>query len=227
LSIIDYIAENNPTAADKMIHRFETAIGRLERSPFAGKVPDDDELRNRNYRMLIVGKYLVFYEVYRQLGDARRAISFHEQRLSIAREIGDPHGEGQALGNLGLCYKDLSDVSRAIELYEQSRDIAKEIGDRQGEGMKLDHLGIVHAELGDVNCAIEYWEKALQIFREISDVANLARTRFNFAQLLSQQGRPSEALPHVEYAAKVFVQIGHAQYTPKAQKLVDNIRAQL
>jgi len=63
LSIVDYIADDNPRAADKMINRFETAIGRLAHSPFAGKVPDDDELRRRNYRMLIVGKYLVFYIV--------------------------------------------------------------------------------------------------------------------------------------------------------------------
>ena len=57
--IADYIATDNPPAADRMIK----AIDRLELSPFAGKVPDDDELRRRNYRMLIVGKYLVFYKV--------------------------------------------------------------------------------------------------------------------------------------------------------------------
>ncbi len=62
-SIADYIREDNPRAADRMIDRFEQAISRLELSPFAGKVPDDDELRKRSYRMLIVGKYLVFYKV--------------------------------------------------------------------------------------------------------------------------------------------------------------------
>jgi hypothetical protein len=53
-------AEDDPRAADRMIDRFEQAISRLELSPFAGKVPDDDELRKRSYSMLIVGKYLVF-----------------------------------------------------------------------------------------------------------------------------------------------------------------------
>jgi plasmid stabilization system protein ParE len=63
LSIIDYIAEDNPRAANKMIGRFEKAIGRLQFFPFAGRIPADEELRQRNYRMLIVGKYLVFYAV--------------------------------------------------------------------------------------------------------------------------------------------------------------------
>ena len=53
-----------------MIDRFEQAIARLEFSPFAGKVPDDDELRQRSYRMLIVGKYLVFYKVKETAGES-------------------------------------------------------------------------------------------------------------------------------------------------------------
>ena len=38
------------------------------------------------------------------LGEYRRAIEYHEQHLTIAREIGDRLGEGHALGNLGLAY---------------------------------------------------------------------------------------------------------------------------
>jgi addiction module RelE/StbE family toxin len=72
--IANYIAEDNPRAADRMIDRFERAIARLEFSPFAGKVPDDDELRNRSYRMLIVGKYLVFYKVKETAVEIHRII---------------------------------------------------------------------------------------------------------------------------------------------------------
>jgi addiction module RelE/StbE family toxin len=73
-SIADYISEDNPRAADRMIDRFEQVINRLEFSPFAGKVPDDDELRKRNYRMLIVGKYLVFYKVKEKAVEIYRII---------------------------------------------------------------------------------------------------------------------------------------------------------
>jgi addiction module RelE/StbE family toxin len=74
LSIVDYIADNNPRAADKMIDRIDNAIDRLTLTPFAGKIPDDDELRNRNYRMLIVGKYLVFYVVKERVVEIHRII---------------------------------------------------------------------------------------------------------------------------------------------------------
>ena len=74
LNIVDYIAVDNPRAADKMLDRFEKAVNRLEASPFAGKAPNDDELRKRNYRMLIVGKYLVFYKIKERTIEIHRII---------------------------------------------------------------------------------------------------------------------------------------------------------
>ena len=56
---------------------------------------------------------------YYRLGQVERAIGFYEQRLVIAREIGDRRGEGIALGNLGIAYADLGQVERAIDFYEQ------------------------------------------------------------------------------------------------------------
>ncbi len=56
---------------------------------------------------------------YADLGDAHKAIEFHEQHLGISREIGDRRGEGNALGNLGIAYKNLGDTHKALEFYEQ------------------------------------------------------------------------------------------------------------
>ena len=41
---------------------------------------------------------------YTALGEARRALTYHEQHLAVARALGDRHGEGVALGDLGLAY---------------------------------------------------------------------------------------------------------------------------
>ena len=57
---------------------------------------------------------------YAALGRVEQAIGFYEQRLAIAREIGDRWGEGNAIGNLGLAYADLGQVEQAIGFYEQA-----------------------------------------------------------------------------------------------------------
>ncbi len=57
---------------------------------------------------------------YANLGELDKAIEHYQQRLKIAREIGDRRGEGTALGNLGLAYADLGELDKAIEHHQQA-----------------------------------------------------------------------------------------------------------
>ena len=91
---------------------------------------------------------------YADLGETRRAIEFHEQALTILRNLGDRSGEGGVLGNLGLAYATLGETRRAIEFHEQALVIDREIGDRRGEGADLGNLGLAKP-LGDER-AVEF-----------------------------------------------------------------------
>jgi len=110
---------------------------------------------------------------YADLGDVdnvHKAIELYEQRLVIAREIGDRRGEGNALGNLGNAYAALGDVDnvhKAIEFYEQRLVIAREIGDRRGEGNALWNMALSRDKLGDRNKAIQHAQAALKIYEQI------------------------------------------------------------
>jgi tetratricopeptide (TPR) repeat protein len=42
---------------------------------------------------------------YQSQGDYAKAIEYHTQHLSIAKEVGDRAGEGRAYGNLGNAYQ--------------------------------------------------------------------------------------------------------------------------
>ncbi|HEY0079135.1 MAG TPA: tetratricopeptide repeat protein [Pyrinomonadaceae bacterium] len=106
---------------------------------------------------------------YVKLGETQQAIEFYEQRLTIAREIGDRLGEGSTLGNLGIAYADLGETQRAIKFYEQALLIEREIGDRRGEGVNLVNLGIAYADLGETRRAIELYKQQLVVVREIGD----------------------------------------------------------
>ena len=80
---------------------------------------------------------------YADLGEVERAIEYHEQALSIHREVKNRQGEGNALGNLGGAYYRLGEVERAIEYHEQALKISREVKNRQGEGNALGNLGLV------------------------------------------------------------------------------------
>ena len=66
---------------------------------------------------------------YMNLGETQRAIQFYEQRLTIAREIGDRIGEGTALWNMSLALDRLGQRARAIQYAEQSLAIHEQTED--------------------------------------------------------------------------------------------------
>ena len=61
------------------------------------------------------------------LGDYKKAIEFHQQSLSIAKETGNKGLECIAYTNLGLACYSLGDEKKAIEFHQQSLSIAKQI----------------------------------------------------------------------------------------------------
>ncbi|MEL0597311.1 MAG: CHAT domain-containing tetratricopeptide repeat protein, partial [Planktothrix rubescens PR222] len=106
---------------------------------------------------------------YCSLGQYQQAIDYHQQNLTIAREIGSRRGEGSALGSLGIAYCSLGQYQQAIDYHQQRLTIAREIGDRRGEGNGLGGLGNAYGSLGEYQQAINYYQQYLTIAREIGD----------------------------------------------------------
>ena len=72
--IFDYIMRDNPSAAVSLLDKFDGSISQLAINPEIGVLPKDDRLKKLGYRMLIVGKYLVFYVVKANTVQIRRII---------------------------------------------------------------------------------------------------------------------------------------------------------
>jgi tetratricopeptide (TPR) repeat protein len=155
------------------------------------------------------------------LGDARKAIKYHEQALPIFRTRGEKRGEGAALGSLGLAYAYLGDAKKAIEYYEQALAITREIGDKRGEGAWLGNLGIAIKNLGDAQKAIEYYEQQLVIAREIGDRKGEGNALWNTSQALYELDRPSEAIRKAESALEIYDQIESPMTARARQQLAE------
>ncbi len=72
--IFDYIMMDNPSAAVSMLEKFNRSISQLAFNPELGVAPKDDRLKKLGYRMLIIGKYLVFYVVKANTVQIRKII---------------------------------------------------------------------------------------------------------------------------------------------------------
>ena len=54
------------------------------------------------------------------LGDFQRAIEYHEKDLSIAKDVGDWAGEGQAYYNLSISYLNLDSLNESLAHFRLS-----------------------------------------------------------------------------------------------------------
>lgn len=61
--IISYIAADNPLAAEKIANKIEKNLDLLAKNPNLGRIPRDEEIRNLQFRYLIVQNYIIFYKI--------------------------------------------------------------------------------------------------------------------------------------------------------------------
>ncbi|MDJ0705837.1 MAG: tetratricopeptide repeat protein [Leptolyngbyaceae cyanobacterium MO_188.B28] len=96
-------------------------------------------------------------------------IALQNKSLTIAREMSNRRGEGNALCVLGNTCNNLGQYEQAINHYQQYLTIAREISDRQGEGNALGNLGVAYYYLGQYEQAIDHHQQQLTIAWEVGD----------------------------------------------------------
>lgn len=140
---------------------------------------------------------------YAGLGENRRAVEYYEQRLAIARELGDVAGEAATLGNLGIAYDTLGETRRAIEYHEQRLFIARRLEDRRGECNALGNLGIAYDKLGENRRAIEYHEQALVLSRELRERVSEGQDLGNLGNAYAALGETRRAIEYHEQSLAI------------------------
>jgi tetratricopeptide (TPR) repeat protein len=126
---------------------------------------------------------LAFYQ-----GDYAAARMFHEESLSINRELGDKQGIAFTLNNLGIMAVEQGDYEAARDLHEESLAIRREAGDKWGIAASLNNLGNVALNQGDYETARVLHEKSLAIKREVGDKQSIAISLNNLGNIALNQG---------------------------------------
>lgn len=83
LALVQYIAQDNPTAALAVAEEIEQTILALENFPCRGINPKNQHLIAKGYKMLVVCDYLIFYVVLEEAVHIRRIISGKQNYLRL------------------------------------------------------------------------------------------------------------------------------------------------
>ena len=100
--------------------QWEAGIERLEAATRTGS--SDSKTLSALYSQL--------GNAYYYLEDFSKAIEYHRQDLTIARQMGDKLGEAKSCGNIGSALKAMCQFDEAIACCRMQLDLARELGDR-------------------------------------------------------------------------------------------------
>ncbi|MER5917278.1 tetratricopeptide repeat protein, partial [Streptomyces sp. NPDC001982] len=128
--------------------------------------------------------------------------------LTVCRELGDRHREGQALGNLGLALRQVRRFEEAIDAHTQDLAICRETGDRHGEGQALNNLGNALQEVRRFEEAIDAHTQDLAICLELGDRHGEGQALGNLGNVLQEVRRFEEAIDAHTTAVTVFRELG-------------------
>ncbi|KAI8489349.1 hypothetical protein Bbelb_327920 [Branchiostoma belcheri] len=149
------------------------------------------------------------------LGDERKAISYHKQSLKMKKAI---YGEtslhpdiASSLNNIGTCWSDLGDQRKAISYYEQSLKIMKsnygETTPHPNITSSLNNIGKCWSELGGKRKAINYFEQSLKmrkaIYGETTVHPDIASPLNNIGACWSELGDQRKAISYHEQLLKM------------------------
>lgn len=104
----------------------------------------------------------------------RLAIEYHQQALSLYRQIGDRRGEADALGGLGAILAP-AEPEQAIDTLLDAAEIQRELGNSGSLSFLTSMIGIAYETLGSLGQAMKNYEEAAQIAQQTNSINALSR----------------------------------------------------
>jgi DNA-binding SARP family transcriptional activator len=137
-------------------------------------------------------------------GGWTQAAELHEAAVRIARELGDPIGEAEALLDLGRI-RELSGDPVGAEHYRCALDLFREHGSRLGEAKAS--LILVAARVSEGEAG-EVVEEVLERFRELGDRLGEAYALRELARLYMFTGHAGKGIEPLETALAILRDLG-------------------
>ncbi|MDP9144348.1 MAG: tetratricopeptide repeat protein, partial [Actinomycetota bacterium] len=121
------------------------------------------------------------------------AIDPTTQSLHLARIIGDPNLQADALLTLGATYRYLGQPAEATPALEEGWRLTLQLGAHHGQAMAMWHLAMLARDTGKPHAASALLEQSLDLVRELQDRRGQARVLVDLAQVRIDEGRLDEA----------------------------------
>jgi CHAT domain-containing protein len=136
----------------------------------------------------------VLSNLYRALGDLRRAFDSTQISLRICEEEKHRRGIMLALSELAIIYGEQNNRPQALAHLERAFAIAQELNDGIMIGMLQHDMALQYKSFGDHQRALEIYQQLLKQTESYGDKGGAAMVRDQIGRIFAEQGRYEEAL---------------------------------
>lgn len=143
-----------------------------------------------------------------QQGDYAAARAFHEQSLTLRREMNDPAGIAGSLNNLGIVARHQGEAEVARDYFDQSLAINRATGNQALTAAALVNLAVIAQEQGDPGTAEPWLQESRAIYEQLGDRWRVAITLQNLGKVALHRHRLEEAQQLFRAGLTAFQEIG-------------------
>ena len=132
------------------------------------------------------------------------ATAHADRAIELYRELGDKHGEADAVHRRGLTHFQRREYEPARERFDRSLELDESAGERATlRGDYERHVGFIYVLEGDLAASIPYFERSLAFRREAGAIDASLFAASTLASALVDVERLEEARRHLLYAMMV------------------------
>jgi len=161
-----------------------------------------DDFEAIAYAAMMVGN------CYFQQGDYSLALTFLQNALETAKEIGDKRRQSVCLNNIAAIYALSANFPKALQYFNESLLLAQRVADKITEVQSLGNIANVYKDQGDRELASEYYKRALEKAQQNNFKYEESLNRVNMAEIYQQRKDFSKAIQHQKRALELATEIG-------------------
>ncbi len=136
------------------------------------------------------------------------AVSYYQQALGVAQQLGDRANERQLLEALSNITLGRNRYEQAVDYYRQALSIDQQTGDPQVESQTLRGLGNAYLGLGNFQAAIEQYQQALSLNQQLDDFPGKALILQGLGSAYVGQSQYQQAIDSYQQALALAQQVG-------------------
>lgn len=167
-----------------------------------------EQLPHREREQVLLTQRLMTLDEQRGTLNTKAAIQALEQRLVLARAIGDLVLVAKILNNLASYLDYDAPTEKALEYYQESRSLYERIGDTAGWMDVLVNQGAAYQERGDVTAALAAYQECCNLSARFNLPRPEAFAHLNMGRLLYERGDEAEAQTVLEQAYAGYEGLG-------------------